>query len=509
MTMKFKEVSMPCKDGNIEAILTDVGLLADLAPEHMAALAHACSIGSFEKNQAIFRTGDSITDLHFLVSGQVKLALSSHRGEEKVIDVVDAGRSFGEAELFCGHRCLTSAVAIKASCVLWIAAEGVRRVMALDPRVALRVMNLLAQRQIEMENEIAARHFHSGSQRLLNHFVSVSGPFRDPAGETPVTLRTSKQLLASRFDMQPETLSRALRDLAQAGLIAVDTNGIRLINGRVAGYLADDASTQAGVLAAGGHLRGKSGGSCATGTQSSGSPQRSYCDEINRAGRQRMLSQRMAKSWLMLEQRLLPRRAKQVLGQSIELFDQQLLKLETPPGIVDGGSARAELAELWRPYKALLESAPSRKNAHALYGMNEAVLAAAHRLTLGFEAADGTRKGRLLNLAGRQRMLSQRMAKLFIFQHTGIHAAKSRMELEAVSREFSAAFDKIAAATQDKPAIAAELDSVAEHWNTLQSALATGPAASFPAAARKVFAASECLLQRMDMAVELYARTWA
>ena len=304
---------------------------------------------------------------------------------------------------------------------------------------------------------------------------------------------------------------RAMRDLTQAGLIASRGKRIILNNAKVGRYLAREGPAQGSALAASRRLPGAcerphTDRTSATEAQGRNDVPRSYCDEINRCGRQRMLSQRMAKSWLMLEQRLLPRRARQVLGQSIELFDQQLLSLEVPVGSAASSSARAELAELWPSYKALLDAEPNRKNARLLYDMNEAVLEAAHRLTLGFEAADGTPKGRLLNLAGRQRMLAQRMAKLFLFQHAGIEVSKSRMELEKTGMEFSAAFAKLATATEDQAAIASELHSVAEHWHTLQSATVPRARSSFPTLARKAFASSENLLLRMDRAVELYAR---
>jgi CRP-like cAMP-binding protein len=496
---------------SVKAILGRISLFANLAAEHMNDLAAASRRASFERNEAIYRAGDSVDEMYFLLSGQVKLALSSSQGQEKVINVAEPGLSFGEAELFGGRRCLTSAVAIMPSQVLCIAGENIRRVLTTDPELAMRVMRLLAQRQLELENELAARYFRTGSQRLLDYFVKLAGPTRDTVGETPVTLRTTKLLLASRFDIKPETLSRALRDLAEAGLIAAEGNQVRLMNAPIAHYLAHEDPARGSALAADpcplrATQTARRAGAPLYDMHSRDKGSRSFCDEINRAGRQRMLSQRMVKSWLMLEHRVLPRPARQVLRQSIDLFDRQLAQLEYSAGSAQSHAARAELAELWRPYKTLLTAEPNRKTAHALYGMSEEVLHAAHTLTMSFEKADGTRKGRLLNLAGRQRMLSQRMAKFFLFQHSGIQASRCRKELRDAGEEFSAALVKLASATRDKPDIAAELEGVAEHWNSLRSVIATRDESNFATSARKVFTTSESLLQRMDMAVELYAR---
>ncbi len=495
---------------NVKAILRRIPLFAGLMPEHLGNLVTASRSASFKRNQAVYRAGDFVDEMYFLLSGQIKLALSSTQGQEKVINVVEPGRSFGEAELFGGYSCLATAMAIMPSQLLCIAGEEIRRIMTADPQFVLRLTRLLAQRQRELENEQAARYFRTGSQRLLDHFVKLAGPSRATEGETQITLNTTKHLLASRFDMKPETLSRALRDLTESGLIAADGGQVTLINARITHYLAHEDPVRGSLLAADRcqsreRATARRAGTATPGPRSRGGADRSFCDEINRAGRQRMLSQRMVKSWLMLQQRVLPRPAQRVLRQSIELFDRQLMELESPADTAKSSAARAELAEVWRPYRILLDSEPSRKNAHALYDMNEEVLKAAHALTVSFEKADGTHKGKLVNQAGRQRMLSQRIAKFFLFQHAGIQVARCRTELEEVSEEFSTALIDLGAATRDKPAIAAELEVVAEQWHSLQSAITTRDS-NLMASARKVFTTSENLLQRMDTAVELYAR---
>lgn len=496
---------------NIKKILRELPLFAELAPEHLGKLARTSRSATFQRDQAIYRVGDPASEMYILLSGQVKLTLSCNQGNEKIIDVIEAGRSFGEAELFGTHPYLACAMAVKPSQLLCIAGGNLWHAMAMDPRVALRIMKVLAHRQIEMEADAVASYCRSNSQRLLDFFLSQAGPNRDLLGETMVTLCISKQLLASRFDMQPETLSRTLRNLTEAGLIAVDGRRIRLKNVRISRYLANDASAQTFIFQDRRRLSQTGGNGYAGIASGSGAERRNtdfrpFCDSINKAGRQRMLSQRMAKSWLMLEQGILSRRARIILKQSVDMFDNQLKELDMPSNSVESCAARAELSDVWRPYRTLLNSKPSRKGARQLFGMSEEVLAAAQKLTLSFVHADSTRQGKLVNLAGRERMLSQRMVKFFMFQHMGIQVPKCRAELESVSEEFSTALGVLASATHDKPRITAELDRVAGQWKALQSAMAIQDGADFISTSSKVFTKSEHLLRRMDRAVEFCVR---
>ncbi|MBI4985931.1 MAG: type IV pili methyl-accepting chemotaxis transducer N-terminal domain-containing protein [Rhodocyclales bacterium] len=498
-------------DIDIGATLGGLPLFAELAPELLGKLAHASRLGTYRRNQVVYRIGDAVKEMHILLSGQVKLAISGHSGKEKIIDVLGAGHSFGEAELFGIPRYLVTAAAVKPSQILSIAAEALDSVMTLDQRLASRIVKLLAHRQIELEAELAANHFRSGNRRLLEYFLRLAAPTPQPAGETRVKLAVSKQLLASRFDMQPETLSRKLREFADAGLLVVEGSVMRLQHARIATYLADEAAVPAFVPSArrqpartgasvGSRLRASAGGARRPPAA------RPPCEAINLAGRQRMLSQRMAKSWLMLGQGVCSRRARQVLERSIAEFDSQLQELESLAGNADARSARQTLRAAWLPYRVLLESEPSRRGALKLFRMNEEVLKAAQALTLSFERVEGTVQGRLVNLAGRERMLSQRMAKFFMFQHMGIRASTCRAELAGARDEFAAVLVELAAAVQDRPRIAIELDKVAGPWHELKSALARPDAADFAANAHIVFGASERLLRRMEAAVHLCAR---
>ena len=54
--------------------------------------------------------------------------------------------------------------------------------------------------------------------------------------------------------------------------------------------------------------------------------------------------------------------------------------------------------------------------------------------------------------------------------------------------------------------IAAELAKVRMHWNRLEFAMALGREGEFSVSVRKVFTASENLLQPTDKTVDLYAR---
>jgi CRP-like cAMP-binding protein len=489
---------------NFRKTLGELPLFANIAPRSLDELAQGTCNVIYQKGQAVFRAGDSVGQLHVLVSGQVKLSLSCRRGNERVLELVDPGHAFGQAELFVPGPYLISAFAVKASHVLAVRRDTLFRVMADEPGIARRVIEVLARRQLETEADLIAQNSWSPGQRLLGYLLELAGPNRNGAGETTVTLESSKKVLASRFDMQPETLSRNLRDLTEAGLILVNRNRVVLRNAEIERHLLTNPDPR--LIDFGGAHRICAAPEDADGTGGHGRQggSRSECRWINGAGRQRALSQRMAKSWLMLEQGLLARPSRLILRQSIGHFDSRLNELEAKTSGTENQAAWAELAGLWPRYRALLEVPPNPADAQELFAINEDVLEAADQLARGFAKTVGTRKGQLVNLAGRARMLSQLAAKHFMFRQMGIHVDDCRSRLEDANAEFAATLAELRASALNDPGFAARLESIFNLWKLFRSAMDMHDPGDFPQVARKVFRISEDLLNRTDAMVELF-----
>lgn len=514
------------KQKKARIILQDLPLFAGVAPAQLESLAQGAHKLHVEKGQIIARAGSTATAMHCLLAGHVKRTTTPCGGNQKVIDLLYPGQTFGEAELLAGRPYVSFAVAIEPSLLLGIEAGSLREAMKQDAQLSSRLLAGLARRQLDMETDIIASRSLNGSQRILDYLMLQSGGLRGARGETPLVLPSSKQLIASRLGLTPETLSRGLRELADAGLIVVDGKHILLQNAAIARTMAGAADRLAilpnaaslawGAPFSNGPLEAGSGASSSTRAQHAA---------INKAGRLRMLTQRMAKSWLMLGRNVLPLRARTILTQSIELFDKQLMELAALPASQDVRRAQAAVLDVWRPYKELLESAPAPSGARQLFKLNEQVLLASHRLTQAFEQAADTHESQLINLAGRERMLSQRMAKFYMFlewEQSGISSAKCHEELRSAMREFEAGLALLAEEVRDQPQISAQLDLVAQQWRHMRSALDgdedignigqnghTSHIGHIGHLTATVCTFSERLLKKMDAAIVLYEKKLA
>ncbi|TXH87165.1 MAG: hypothetical protein E6Q78_15535 [Rhodoferax sp.] len=229
-----------------------------------------------------------------------------------------------------------------------------------------------------------------------------------------------------------------------------------------------------------------------------------FSDAINKAGRQRMLSQRMVKAYLALGLQVKATEAARVLDQSMALFDRQLVELKSfapNPQIKD---VYGQLEGQWSALKSLLVgSAPSAANAVKLLPQDASVLALANTGTQQLEQAYGKPTGKLVNVAGRQRMLSQRMAKYYLALTWGVDGSAAAGEIEKARSEFAQALDLLRNASEATGEIRQELALADAQWVLFGAALNAKPSAT---GASNVFAASENLLTVMDKVTNLYSK---
>ena len=231
-------------------------------------------------------------------------------------------------------------------------------------------------------------------------------------------------------------------------------------------------------------------------------------DAINKAGRQRMLSQRAAKSYMAMGQKIQGEHADKILSASMGLFDRQLAELKAFAPTPEIKNTYAALEMLWSDYKvALVGSAAVKGGADPVLNLAGKVLQTANQGTVQLEAFSGKASSKLVNIAGRQRMLSQRMATYYLSASWGVQAAVSATELAKARDEFAKAHELLKNAPESTPAIKTELLLAETQFSFFDLALRNlKPGSGDVTAQTNVFTTSERILQVMDGVTGLYSR---
>jgi nitrate/nitrite-specific signal transduction histidine kinase len=222
---------------------------------------------------------------------------------------------------------------------------------------------------------------------------------------------------------------------------------------------------------------------------------------INKAGRLRMLSQRIVKSYVLLASEAAPQAAVRELADSVLAFERQLGELKASAFDADTRQVLAASEREWTRFRNLALGPCARTAVPEVRSAGERLLQAAERTTQSFAKNIASAVATLINLAGRQRMLSQRIAKAHLLLAEKYDEGAARQELTQACVDFGRALGELRACSANTADLREELAAVARTWRTLLDLVRRDSGAR-----DLVLAAAEEILQRMERITSLYER---
>ncbi len=254
--------------------------------------------------------------------------------------------------------------------------------------------------------------------------------------------------------------------------------------------------------------------------------------KINLSGRQRMLSQRMAKAACFASIDVQKDTHIAMLGDAHGLFERTLDGLSKgdneqgmlPESNPDVLSNLSQVANLWSDYKLANDEivsagAVSAAQLEIIAAVNVPVLKQMHKTVGVIETVYGASGdvhpalGLALNVSGRQRMLSQKASKEFCFVVAGVDAEANRAALKDTVELFTTSLNGLidgdpakALAPAPTPEIRAQLEKVRGMWAPLQAVFQSVIDGATPSAEdiEKVATENNPVLKEMNAAVFMY-----
>ena len=205
---------------NAQAFLANLPLFRALSAAELARIATTVTQLDVSSGTMLFRRGEPCVGFHVVIYGQVKLALPAPSGDEKVVEVLGPGQSFGEAVMFLEKPYLVQAQALADTKLLFVPRETVFAEIDAHPGFARRMLASLSARLHRLVSDVEAYALHSGRERVIGYLLSALPEGAEGRSQC-VTLATRKGVIASRLSITQEHFSRILHELSAAGIISV------------------------------------------------------------------------------------------------------------------------------------------------------------------------------------------------------------------------------------------------------------------------------------------------
>jgi CRP-like cAMP-binding protein len=202
-------------------------LFGGLDDDQLARLLQTAHVIRLSENQQLFQCQQQARQFFMVRSGTIRLYLSAPDGTEKVIHLVTAGETFAEAITFMeGQVYPVNASALDPCEVLAFSNDTFRAILRDSTDTCFRLMADMSTWLKRQLADINALTLQNATLRFTNYLLHQA-----PAGaenEVTIALGAPKHVIASRLSIQPESLSRILRNLQRDGHIRVEDNLIHI-----------------------------------------------------------------------------------------------------------------------------------------------------------------------------------------------------------------------------------------------------------------------------------------
>jgi CRP-like cAMP-binding protein len=222
------------------SVLRKHPIFADLEPEAFEQLCRYAKHSTLKRGTTLFSKGDPGNSLYAVISGTVKMSISSPDGRNAILNIVGPGEIFGEIALLDGQPRSTDAIA-NSTCELFVIdrREFIPFVRA-QPALAMKFIELLCERLRSTSDQVEQIILQNLPGRLASALLRLSEKHNpDPQGRT---IAITQQEISEMVGMTRESINKQLRAWAGRDWVRLEHGAIVVLNAEALRDMAEAGS---------------------------------------------------------------------------------------------------------------------------------------------------------------------------------------------------------------------------------------------------------------------------
>src|SRR3954454_5434584 len=234
---KEKHAGLPPFSSSKLSILRKHPIFADLEPDAFDQLCRYARHATLKRGSTLFSKGDAGNSLYAVISGTVKMSISSPDGRNAILNIVGPGEIFGEIALLDGQARSTDAIA-NSTCELFVIdrREFIPFVKA-QPALAMKFIELLCERLRSTSDQVEQIILQNLPGRLASALLRLSEKHSsEPQGRT---IAITQQEISEMVGMTRESINKQLRAWAARDWVRLEHGAIVVLNAEALRELAE------------------------------------------------------------------------------------------------------------------------------------------------------------------------------------------------------------------------------------------------------------------------------
>ena len=204
--------------------LKTIDIFQDLSKEEMLKMEKSVTMSTCQSGKVFFRPDDMAQVLFILKKGRVQFYKISPEGKKLIVSTIGPETVFGEMSILGQdlHNIFAEALDDCLLCVM--SRHDVERLILNNPRVGLRLMQLLSGRLLESEARLEELAFKSITGRLAALLLRLS------QDQGSIIKGYTHQDFADMIGTYRETATQTLNEFKAAGSIEIGRKRINIVD---------------------------------------------------------------------------------------------------------------------------------------------------------------------------------------------------------------------------------------------------------------------------------------
>lgn len=198
------------------------------------------TVEKYQQGEIIFLQNDPAHEFYLIRKGRVRVYLTAENGNELTIEIVRAGKIFGEAGYFSRSAQINSVSAVTEVELLAVNMSELYPLLVNNPEAMIEMFQFMANRIRDLSLQLNSITFMNVEKKLAYMLLHLGEYFKKHPEDNEFSVDYTHQEMGDLTGSNRVTVTRALKHMEEMGLVKLEYRNIHVINAKaLEEYLGD------------------------------------------------------------------------------------------------------------------------------------------------------------------------------------------------------------------------------------------------------------------------------